>query len=97
MTDQNPADDIQNRVVRVVVPYERVEPLFTGEVVAADRLPDDATLARVFEQADRREFNFVFRHESFDAVDVGEQIPSIRPEYRRLTQSEWDVFEESRE
>lgn len=75
-------EDIHNRVLRVVLRYGDAEQLFTGEIAAVDRLPQDATLVRTFEDPGRRELNFVFRHESFGAVEQGEVIPKILPEYR---------------
>lgn len=82
--DDSVDEEIYNHLVRVALRYDQVQPLFTGELVVADRLPRDAVLVQTFEEPERREYNFVFRHESFPEVPEGEVIPKIEPEYRRV-------------
>ena len=77
-------DGIHNRVVRIPIRYEELQPLFTGNIAIATRLPEDARLIDTFEEPERRQHSFVFRHETFDPVPEGEVIPAIEPEYQRL-------------
>ena len=77
-------DDIHNRLVRIPIRYEELQPLFTGNIAIATRLPEDARLVDTFEEPERRQHSFVFRHGAFDPVPEGEVIPAIEPEYHRL-------------
>lgn len=86
-------DDIHNRVVRIPLRYEEIQPLFTGEIAIATRLPEDAKLINIFEEDERRQYNFVFRHESFDPISEGDLIPAIVPEYQHLGGDGDDLLE----
>lgn len=75
-------EDSQSRLVSIRLRYQQIQPLFTGETVVANRLPEGAVLVDIYECPELREHHFVFRHPSFDVVSTGEEIPSFELEYQ---------------
>ena len=90
----------QRRLARVVVSREWLVQLmregleFTGVRATTRGIPKDAVFSHAFTNNFRGDVSFVFAHESFDPVEMGEEIPEIEVIFEVLEYEEGKADDE---
>lgn len=74
------SDDLERaspRLGRAHLNDEIVEPLFRGEYLIIDGVPDDARFKRMFRDVRSASYAFIFESEEFEPVGEADEIPRI--------------------